>query len=133
MTLLIGEVIIPLSHGFDLGPFILGCALARSSPSRSPRLIGVSAMNEPWLCDEIRTAVSIPVRSEKGAIISRDIAPSASADASHARCPRRGPRRRFAPCNQAAFLVAPGRATDCRRGATYRYPFFGALAWSGRH
>jgi hypothetical protein len=28
MTALIGDVIIPLSHGFDLGPFILGCALA---------------------------------------------------------------------------------------------------------
>jgi hypothetical protein len=28
MTALIGDVIIPLSHGFDLGPFILGCGLA---------------------------------------------------------------------------------------------------------
>jgi hypothetical protein len=28
MTALIGDVIIPLSHGFDLAPFILGCALA---------------------------------------------------------------------------------------------------------
>jgi hypothetical protein len=28
MTALIGDVIIPLSHGFDLGPCILGCALA---------------------------------------------------------------------------------------------------------
>jgi hypothetical protein len=28
MTALIGDVIIPLSHGFDLGPFILGCAVA---------------------------------------------------------------------------------------------------------
>jgi hypothetical protein len=27
MTALIGDVIIPLSHGFNLGPFILGCAL----------------------------------------------------------------------------------------------------------
>jgi hypothetical protein len=27
MTALIGDVIIPLSHGFYLGPFILGCAL----------------------------------------------------------------------------------------------------------
>jgi hypothetical protein len=28
MTALIADVIIPVSHGFDLGPFILGCALA---------------------------------------------------------------------------------------------------------
>jgi hypothetical protein len=28
VTALIGDVIIPLSHGFNLGPFILGCALA---------------------------------------------------------------------------------------------------------
>jgi hypothetical protein len=28
MTALIGDVIIPLSHSFDLGPFILGCTLA---------------------------------------------------------------------------------------------------------
>jgi hypothetical protein len=27
MTALIGDVIIPLSHGFDLGPCILGCAM----------------------------------------------------------------------------------------------------------
>jgi hypothetical protein len=28
MTALVGDVIIPLSHGFDLGPWILGCAMA---------------------------------------------------------------------------------------------------------
>lgn len=31
MTALIGDIIIPLSHGFELGPFILGCALASIS------------------------------------------------------------------------------------------------------
>jgi hypothetical protein len=30
MTALMGDVIIPLSHWFDLGQFILGCALASS-------------------------------------------------------------------------------------------------------
>jgi hypothetical protein len=48
MTALIGDVIIPVSHGFDLGPLILGCAfvsmfaftlaaLNRSRPNGRPQ------------------------------------------------------------------------------------------------
>jgi hypothetical protein len=42
MAALIGDVIIPVSHGFDLGPFILGCALV------SVFAFTLAALNISW-------------------------------------------------------------------------------------
>jgi hypothetical protein len=42
MTALVGDVIIPVSHGFDLGPFILGCALV------SVFAFTLAALNRSW-------------------------------------------------------------------------------------